>query len=480
MNTVFEHYQLSPEILRALDHLHYKAPTEVQQKVIPYLMNKSDLIVQAQTGSGKTASFAIPLCENVEWVENKPQALVLTPTRELAQQVAEDFTNIGRYKRIKATTIYGKSSFVKQKQALKQKSHVVIGTPGRVLDHLEKETFPVEKINYLIIDEADEMLKMGFIDQVSSIIEKLPTERVTSIFSATMPDEIVALADQYMNHPTKVKVASKGIVAKKITHQVMEVEQMNKLTQLKDVLIMENPDSCMIFCRTQARVDELMEQLDGQGLPCDKIHGGMIQEDRFDVMHDFKKGVFRYFIATDVAARGIDVDNVPLVVNYDIPLEKESYVHRIGRTGRAGRTGKAITFVTPSEVPYLTEIESYIGVSIDKVTPPSREEVESNRVDFGKKIHTKPNLKKDPSETLNRAITKLYFNGGKKKKIRAGDFVGTITSVDGVDANDIGIITIEDGHSYVEILNGKGMLVLEAMKQTTIKGKKLKVHLAKK
>jgi ATP-dependent RNA helicase DeaD len=417
MNQDFNAYNLSADIMRALKNLGYTKPTEVQEKVIPRLLNQSDLIIQAQTGSGKTASFAIPLCEKIDWTENRPQVLVLTPTRELAQQVAEDFTNIGRYKRVKATPIYGKSSFVKQKQALKQKSHVVVGTPGRVLDHLEKGTFPIDKIDYLIIDEADEMLKMGFIDQVASIIEELPSKRVTSIFSATLPTEIVKLANKYMKQPTEIKIAVEGgVIAENITHQIIDVNQNNKFDQLFDVLITENPDSCMIFCRTQVGVDQLTDQLDRKDLPCDKIHGGMLQEDRFDVMADFKKGVFRYFIATDVAARGIDVDNVPLVLNYDIPLEKESYVHRIGRTGRAGRSGKAITFVTPNETNYLAEIETYIGAPIEKVDPPQTAAVEANRAAFEEKIATKQKAKKDPSAKLNREITKLYFNGGKKEK----------------------------------------------------------------
>lgn len=478
MQQYFYDYELSPEITRALDQLNYTKPTDIQLKVIPPLLEQTDLIVQAQTGSGKTAAFAIPLCEKVEWVENKPQALVLTPTRELAQQVAEDFTHIGRYKRIKATTLYGKQSFERQKQALKQKSHIVVGTPGRVLDHLKKGTFAINKLNYLIIDEADEMLNMGFIEQVESIIDQLPQDRVTCLFSATLPIEIKTLANQYMKRPTEIKL-SEGVVAKKVNHQLMKTDQSSKYKQLQDTLIAENPDRCIIFCRTQARVDELTDKLNNDHIPCDKIHGGMIQEDRFEVMSDFKKGHFRYLAATDVAARGIDVEHVPLVVNYDIPLEKEKYVHRIGRTARAGRSGKAITFVTPSEVNYLEEIEAYLGEPIEIINPPNRSDVEANQTLFKQKINAQPTLNKAKNEQLDAGITKLYFNGGKKKKIRAADFVGTISNIPGVKADDIGIITIENTHSYVEILNDKGKKVLDEMKTTTIKGKLLKVHLAR-
>ena len=249
---------------------------------------------------------------------------------------------------------------------------------------------------------------------------------------------------------------------------------------LKDVTIVENPDSCIIFCRTKDRVDTVCDQLVDLGYSCDKIHGGMIQEDRLDVMNDFRRGEFRYLIATDVAARGIDIDNITHVINYDLPLEKESYVHRTGRTGRAGQKGKAITFVTPFEDRFLSEIEEYIGFEIPKMAVPSKKEVSDKKPAFEAKMNVEPTIKQAKSEKLNKQIMKLYFNGGKKKKLRAVDFVGTIAKIDGVSVEDIGIITILDTISYVEILNDKGPIVLKSMKNTTIKGKLLKVHEAKK
>jgi ATP-dependent RNA helicase DeaD len=249
---------------------------------------------------------------------------------------------------------------------------------------------------------------------------------------------------------------------------------------LRDVTIVENPDSCIIFCRTQEQVNHLFRQLADLDYPCDKIHGGMVQEERFEVMNAFKRGQFRYLIATDVAARGIDIKNITHVINYDLPLEKESYVHRTGRTGRAGQTGKAITFVTPHEGKFLAEIQGYIGFEIPKMNAPTEEEVIRRTADFEKKINVQPRVIQDKSEQLNKEIMKLYFNGGKKKKIRAVDFVGTIAKIDGVTADDIGIITIQDNVSYVDILNGKGPHVLDVMKNTTIKGKLLKVHKANK
>ncbi|MHA6165360.1 DEAD/DEAH box helicase [Bacillus mojavensis] len=476
----FKNYQISHDILRALEGLGYTEPTEVQRNVIPAALERKDLVVKSQTGSGKTAAFGIPLCELADWDENKPQALVLTPTRELAVQVKEDITNIGRFKRIKATAVFGKSSFDKQKAELKQKSHIVVGTPGRVLDHIEKGTLPLDRLSYLVIDEADEMLNMGFIDQVEAIIKHLPTERTTMLFSATLPEDIEKLSRQYMQNPEHIEIKAAGLTTRNIEHAVIQVREENKFSLLKDVLITENPDSCIIFCRTKEHVNQLTDELDDLGYPCDKIHGGMIQEDRFDVMNEFKRGEYRYLVATDVAARGIDIENIALVINYDLPLEKESYVHRTGRTGRAGNQGKAISFVAPFEKRFLTEIEDYIGFGIQTLEAPSQEEIAKKKPDFLAKLKDRPKIKKDKSEELNKDIMKLYFNGGKKKKIRAVDFVGTIAKIDGVSADDIGIITIMDNASYVEILNGKGPRVLKAMKDITVKGKKLKVNKANK
>ncbi|MFC4024235.1 DEAD/DEAH box helicase [Oceanobacillus longus] len=476
----FEDYKLSDEIIKALTELEYKNPTEVQSKVIPLALDKKDLVVKSQTGSGKTASFGVPICELVDWMENKPQALILTPTRELAIQVKEDFTNIGRFKRIKATAVYGKQPIAIQKTELKQKTHVVVGTPGRVSDHIERGTLVLDKISYLIIDEADEMLNMGFIEQVESIIKELPQNRVTMLFSATLPEAVKNLSQKYMKTPTDIEIKATGLTTEKIDHFLYEVPENDKLMRLMDITVVENPDSCIIFCRTKERVDTVSEQLKKKGYSCDKIHGGMEQDDRLVVMNGFRKGEFRYLVATDVAARGIDIDNITHVINYDIPLEKDSYVHRTGRTGRAGQKGKALTFVTPYEDRFLREIEDYIGFTIRKISPPSKEEVNRNRFAFQEKMKMYREVKKSKSEQLNKQIMKLYFNGGKKKKLRAVDFVGTIAKIDGVEADDIGIITIMETSTYVEILNGKGPLVLKTMKDTKVKGKLLKVFEANK
>ena len=440
-----------------------------------------DIIVESQTGSGKTVSFGVPLCESVNWEENRPQALILVPTRELALQVKEDITNIGRLKRIKATAVFGKTSFDTQKSELRQKSHIVVGTPGRVLDHLPKGTMKFDKIRYLVLDEADEMLNMGFIEQVEAIIDFLPKQRQTLLFSATMPNEVVRLASFYMkNDRVSVKMESDEASKPKILQSFIRVQESGKPKQLLDLLTVENPDSCIIFCNTQEAVNGLYTFLSKAGLPIDKMHGGMVQDDRTAVMEDFRKGRLRYLVATDVAARGIDVDNVTHVVNYDVPEEKESFIHRTGRTGRAGKTGIALTLVTPNEERSWQAVQDFAQQEITEINPPSARFVQHHKATFEKKLQERPVIKQARNRELNKDITKVYFNGGKKKKLRAIDFVGTLTNIPGIDADDIGIITIQENVTYIEILNGKGPFVISEMQNRTVKGKALKVHKAKK
>jgi ATP-dependent RNA helicase DeaD len=476
----FEDYNLSEEIIKAIGILKYETPTEVQREVIPVALENQDLVVKSQTGSGKTAAFGIPICERIVWEEKDPQVLILTPTRELAVQVREDITNIGRFKRIKAMAVYGKEPFSKQKEELKQKTHIVVGTPGRVRDHIDRGTLVLDQIKYLIIDEADEMLNMGFIHKVEGIIKELPSNRVTMVFSATLPKDVENLCHKYMKNPINIEIADTGITTNTTEHLLIEVKEEEKISLLKDVTLVENPDSCIIFCRTKEHADTVYTELRKANYTCGRLHGGLDQEYRFLVMDGFKMGDFRYLIATDVAARGIDIDNVTLVVNYDVPMEKESYVHRTGRTGRAGNKGKAITLATPFEEKFIRSIENYIGFEITRMEAPTPEEVSGGRAAFKEKISGRRVVKNNKTARINKEIMKLYFSGGKKKKLRAVDFVGTIAKIPGVTVDDIGIITVQDNLSYVDILNGKGSIVLQAMENTPIKGKKLKVSTANK
>lgn len=475
IKTNFKDYKLSNEILKSLNILNYNTPTKVQQKVIPVALENKDVLVKSQTGSGKTATFAIPLCELVDWDDNKPQALILTPTRELAIQVKEDVFNIGRFKRIKVPALYGKSSFALQAKELKQKTHIVVGTPGRTIDHIKEGNFITDNIKYLVLDEADEMLSMGFLEQVEEIISALPTERVTMLFSATMPEDINALSKKYMKDPVTIEIEAKTLTVDRIQQDGYSVEETGKLNLLKDVTTIENPDSCVIFCNTQVKVESLYNELRKLKYPCDKIHGGMEQDERIKVMNNFKKGYFRYLIATDVAARGIDIDNITHVINYDVPVLRENYVHRIGRTGRAGKEGRAITFVMKSDERRMLEIYSYTGKELTMKMKPSKRLVMSLKPEFDKKLEQRQKVKEDKGANLSQEIMKLHINAGKKTKMRPVDIVGTLCSIEGMSAGDIGVISVLDVSTYVEVLNNKGEMVLNALQTKNIKGRPRKV-----
>ncbi len=474
----FKDYGLSSELLETIDILNYKSPTKVQEKVIPIALDGKDLVVKSQTGSGKTAAFAIPICESVDWEENRPQALVLTPTRELAMQVREDFFNIGRFKRLKVAAVYGRAPFYNQQRELKQKTHIVVGTPGRIIDHIDKETLDISNIKYLVIDEADEMFNMGFLEQIETVINQLPQHRLTMLFSATLPTDIGDLCDKYMKDPIYIEIEDENVTVDIIEQEGYLVEESDKIELLKDITILENPDTCIIFANTREKVDEIFIDLSRANYTCDKIHGGMEQRDRTKVMEDFRLGYFRYLVATDVAARGIDIDNITHIINYDIPLESESYVHRIGRTGRVGKVGKAISLITPRDERLLSDIEDYIEKKIPLKDKPEKRELIKLLADFEDKIKSKPEIKELKGEELNKDILKIHINAGRKTKMRPVDIVGTLCNIKGMTADDIGIINILDISTFVEILNGKGEMVLEKLQTTTIKGRLRNVNRA--
>lgn len=474
----FNEYQLSDELLKAIGLLNFSSPTKVQKQVIPAVLAHKDIIVKSQTGSGKTAAFAIPICELVDWEQNKPQALVLTPTRELAVQIKEDMFHIGRFKRIKVAAIFGKYPFHVQEKELKQKTHVVVGTPGRLIDHIERGTLDISNINYLVIDEADEMLNMGFIEQIETIVNRLPQERVTLLLSATMPKDIDVLCRKIMKSPIRVEIEEQNSAADRITQERYHVDQSDKMQLLRDLTIVENPDSCMIFCNTKQTVDEVHAELVKLNYSCEKLHGGMEQRDRLSIMKDFKQGFFRYLCATDVAARGLDIEDISLVINYDIPYDRESYVHRIGRTGRVNKLGKAITFVTQYEDKFLNDIHDYIGKEIVLKERPEEETVHTSKQDFVAKNNTLPEIKDTKGTQLSTDIMKIHVNAGKKTKMRPVDIVGTLCNIQGMTAADIGIINILDVSTFVEILNNKGELVLQELQNTPIKGRLRKVSKA--
>ncbi len=464
-------YNLSSEIAKALIGLGYETLTEVQEQVIPLALAGRDIIVRSQTGSGKTAAFAIPICEKVEIEERSPQVLVLTPTRELAVQLKQDIANIGRFKRVRCAALYGRQPIEIQRRELQQRVHIIVGTPGRVSDHIERENMNLSEIQCLIIDEADKMLEMGFLEQVEAIITMLPGKRVTMLFSATMPDKIIEICNQYMIDPVKINIESAAPTKLQIEQRYYEVEEYDKIELLEKIIVTERPESCILFCNTREKVDFVFETLERNEHLCGKLHGGMEQRDRLETIQHFKRGEFPFLVATDVLARGIHIDQISLVINYDMPFEKENYIHRIGRTGRAGNTGMAISFVSKNERRSLQEIEEYTQHTILKQEFPTKEEVVAGKLIFESNQNSKAIVKIDKSEVLNQEITRIRINSGKKNKMRPGDILGAISSIPTMTGDDIGIIDVQDTCSYVEILGGKGDYVIEQLQETKIKGK---------
>lgn len=478
---LFSRYGLSKEILEALTMLRYNAPTKVQEMVIPLVLEGEDIVVKSKTGSGKTASFGIPLCQLVNWDENHPQAIVLEPTRELAVQVSNELFHIGRRKRLKVPAVFGGFPIDKQERTVKQKSHIVVGTPGRTLDLMERDALKLDKVKYLVIDEADLMLDMGFLEDVKNVMDLLPEDRVTMLFSATIDEKVEALSQQYMKAAKEVFLESKTLTVDQIEQTGYMVEKDEKLECLLNVLIDENPKSCMIFCATREMVNVLYRQLRKAKVRCCMLHGLVDQKDRLKTIEDFREGRFYYLIATEVAARGIDFEEITHVINYDFPTCKESYVHRIGRTGRNGKAGKAISFVTSADVKMLRSVEQYTNVElhIESKDFSAKEDNDwkSKEKEFRKRQQQKMQPKAGKGAVFQKDITKLCIGGGRKSKLRAGDIVGTICSMEGVTAEDIGVIDVRESITYVEIMNKKGKLVCDQLQEKAIKGKVRKVRI---
>lgn len=375
MKTKFSDLGVSKEILKALDEMGFESPTEVQEKVIEPILKKEDLIVKSKTGSGKTAAFGIPMLQQIESGSKSTQALVLTPTRELAVQVDSDLSNISKYQDIKLTSVYGQHSINIEISELERGMQVVTGTPGRVLDHITRGTLETNGIKFLILDEADKMLNMGFIEQVVKIIKQLPKERVTLLFSASMPIEIQNICWEYMRKPSTIEIASDTETVDSINQYYFKVAANEKRKQLDRVILYENPESCIIFCNTRYQVDKVNEFLQRKGYASDALHGAISQSRRLKTINKFKKGDFNFLVATDVASRGIHVNDITHVINYDVPIEMDSYVHRIGRTGRAGNGGHAITLATSDDIMSLYSIEEHINAMIVEKDLPTDEEV---------------------------------------------------------------------------------------------------------
>ncbi|MDU2065860.1 MAG: DEAD/DEAH box helicase [Sporomusaceae bacterium] len=522
-NTLFGNLQLNKKIVSALQDMGFEEPSPIQSQTIPLVLEGHDVIGQAQTGTGKTAAFGIPMIEKIDEASRNIQGLVITPTRELAIQVSEELARIGKFKRVKTLPIYGGQAIDRQIKSLRFGVHVVIGTPGRLLDHIRRNTIKLSHVKMLVLDEADEMLDMGFVDDIEAIMETIVAEeRQTLLFSATMPRPIMNLTKRYMKDAVVVSISKEKLTVPLIDQVYYETRE--KLEGLCRVLDSETTGQLIIFCRTKKGVDDLVASLSSRGYLADGLHGDLSQAQRDRVMKKFRDSKLDILIATDVAARGIDIDDITHVINYDIPQDPESYVHRIGRTGRAGRKGVAITFIQPREYRQLKLIEKVTKTRIIRKALPSPADVlerqrevikerlvqtiEQGRIADYQSIVTELVQDYDPLEIAAAALklsqegykekaseaaekpnyrssgaepgmVRLFINVGKAQKIRPEDIVRTVASEADIPGNTIGVINIYEKFTFVEVPEDVAERVIAVMHKNTLKGYKINVEVAK-
>lgn len=367
----FSKLGISDLVAKSLSEMGFEEPTPIQMQTIPTALAGSDVIGQAQTGTGKTAAFGIPLMEKIQLNGDKVQALVLTPTRELAIQVAEELNRIGQYAEVRTLPIYGGQEIDRQIKALKKRPQIIVATPGRLMDHMRRRTIRLGEIHSVVLDEADEMLNMGFLEDIETILQDIPEARQTLLFSATMPKSIQLLAQRFMRNPALISTKTQEVTIPLVEQFYIELHDRQKFDIICRLLDIQSPDLSIIFGRTKRRVDELSEALKKRGYAAEGIHGDLTQSRRDSVLRQFRAGTTEILVATDVAARGLDISGVTHVYNFDVPQDSEGYVHRIGRTGRAGQTGQAITFATPRELNHLRMIERATKRKIIRMTIPT-------------------------------------------------------------------------------------------------------------
>ncbi len=410
----FNELHLSTELLAEIEKAGFVEASPIQEQTIPLAMAGKDVIGQAQTGTGKTAAFGFPTLEKIDTDNPAVQALIIAPTRELAVQSQEELFRFGRSKGVKVRSVYGGSSIEKQIKALKSGAHIVVGTPGRLLDLIKRKALKLNQIETLILDEADEMLNMGFLEDIESIISRVPEERQTLLFSATMPDAIKRIGVKFMKEPEHVKIAAKELTTELVDQYYIRVKENEKFDTMTRLMDVEQPELSIVFGRTKRRVDELTRGLKIRGFRAEGIHGDLDQGKRLRVLRDFKNGNLDVLVATDVAARGLDISGVTHVYNYDIPQDPESYVHRIGRTGRAGKSGQSITFVAPNEMGYLQIIENLTKKRMKGLKPATAEEAFQAK----KKVA----LKKIERDFADESIRSNFEKFGKDARKLAAEF----------------------------------------------------------
>ena len=527
METVrFDELELQPQILRGIKAMGFEEATPIQSQAIPVVMSGVDVIGQAQTGTGKTAAYTIPMLMKIDPQIKKPQAIVLCPTRELAVQVAEEIRKLAKYMSdIKVLPVYGGQEIVRQIKSLKAGVQIIVGTPGRVMDHMRRKTVKFDSVSMVILDEADEMLDMGFREDMETILTETPEERQTVLFSATMPKPIMEIARKFQKDAKIIKVVRKELTVSNIDQFYYEVRPKNKTEILSRLIDIYNPKLSVVFCNTKRQVDELISELKGRGYFADGIHGDMKQQQRDRVMDDFRSGKTEILIATDVAARGIDVDGVDIVFNYDLPQDEEYYVHRIGRTGRAGKSGLALSFISGREVYKLKDIERYCKTKILAKPIPSLDDVKNTKMDgifdkikemieadehramldmveehVNQEDYTSMDmaaalLKMIVGDTLDRIdevenfhfdenadtsrMVRLFINVGKKDKITPANILGAIAGESGMPGRLVGAIDMMDNYTFVDVPAKHAEAVLAAMNDNVlIKGRKVNVEKA--
>lgn len=418
----FSDLGISDEILRSVEEMGYTQPSQIQAQAIPFVLEGRDVIGQAQTGTGKTAAFAIPIIDLVDPDLNHPQAIILCPTRELAVQVEGEIQKLAKFhRRINSVAIYGGESIDKQIRVLRKGVQIVVGTPGRVQDHINRGTLKLEDAGIIVLDEADEMLDMGFRDDIEAILQEMPEERQTVFFSATMAKPIMDLTRKYQHNPEIIKVAKKELTVDRIEQVFYEVKPSLKMELMARLMTVNNYALSVVFCNTKRMTDEVTESLGSKGILAEALHGDLSQAQRDKVMNKFRKGLCTVLVATDVAARGIDVDNVEAVFNYDLPLDDESYVHRIGRTGRAGKSGAAINFATGRrDLGKIRDLEKFTKATISKMTPPSVSElIELKKAQFAKDVH-RVLSKEEDNQIFEATIGQLLTEGLSIEQIALG------------------------------------------------------------
>ena len=538
MNIIkFEDLPISEEIKRSVAELGFEEPSPIQVQSIPVILTGKDVIGQAQTGTGKTAAFSIPVLDMVDPNKKSVQAVVLCPTRELAIQVSSEMKKLGKYKSgIKTLPVYGGQPIDRQIKSLKSGVQVVIGTPGRVIDHINRRTLKMDEVKMLVLDEADEMLDMGFREDIELILEQTPAERQTTFFSATMSKPILELTKKYQEDPQLIKIVRKELTVPNIKQYYIETRRANKLEVLCRLVDVYNPKLSVVFCNTKRGADELVSDLQARGYFADALHGDLKQTQRDIVMDKFRSGTIDILVATDVAARGIDVDDVEAVFNYDLPQDEEYYVHRIGRTGRAGRNGISFTFVFGKDMRKMRDIERYTKTKLVKHDIPSIADVEEKKVnaffnqvkevieaghltkqlqwiegfcadsesDFStvdvaaallklalgeekqEIVEEKPRERRERGDRRERrgttgaqdGMVRLFINVGRNQRVQAKDIVGSIAGEAGIPGKLVGTIDIYDKYTFVEVPKENAKKVLEKMKDIKIKGNKINIEQA--